>query len=524
MKIKLVATIIIFSTVLASILYLVSINKQSPKKAINSNEESLLDKAINSTRKINVREAAVAGTFYPEDKEELQTQLNSLLSKANIIQNDKKLRILVVPHAGIQYSGEIAARGFKQIEGQEYKKVILIGPSHRVPTSKAAVYREGQWETPLGTTNVDSDLAGKILSPNLDIISDKIPHAQEHALELELIFLQHILGSENFEIVPILLGQPTDTLINNLAAKIAYLMNDETLVVISTDLSHYPNYDDANEEDKITVEAIMSGDKEVLDERFSRAFDKPELSTYACGYQPLRVALKISELLNINDYINYGYMNSGDVVEETKERAVGYVSIGMYKDILEPIVLSDETKIEALKIARETLNKYYSRDNLNNMRFESNDLGLPLGAFVTLNKNDVLRGCIGAFEPDDTLFNVIKSVSISSATKDPRFTPVTADELKDIDIEISIMTPQKRINSWEDIVLGKHGVAIEHENKKGVLLPQVATDNNWDLITFLEQLCLQKTGANKECFKDPNAKIYVFEVDKFDERDFGLNK
>jgi AmmeMemoRadiSam system protein B/AmmeMemoRadiSam system protein A len=463
-----------------------------------------------------VRQPAAAGQFYPQNPNELNNQLDILLSKAEKLNAQGRLRILIVPHAGITYSGETAAWGFKQLEGSSYSRVILLGPSHKTAFAHAAIYPDGAWETPLGTVEIDDSAASMLLSKEQSIIADKAPHAEEHSLEVELIFLQKIL--KGFKIIPILVGQPSDTLIENLAQKINYLFDDKTLLVISTDLSHYPSWETANEVDRKTIEAILSGNKEVFENTIKdlESQNYPNLSTCACGYQSLRVALRMAELLSISDFKKIDYKNSGDVTND-QERVVGYAAIGAWSQELPSSELDSEAQKEALEIARKTLNEYIINKQIPPVTPESRVLHQPLGAFVTLRKSEQLRGCLGMFEPMLPLYQVIQDRTIAAATKDIRFVPVTANELSDIKIEISVLTPRQKIANWQEIEIGKHGVVVEKDTTSGTFLPQVATDNEWGKEKFLSELCTQKARLPVNCYQDPSVRLYVFEAQVFGE-------
>jgi len=462
-----------------------------------------------------IRRPAVAGDFYPKEPAMLNKQLEDYLSEAQKIPAEGKLRILIVPHAGTIYSGATTARGFKQLEGEDYQRVIIMGVSHKSPIAHAAVYSQGWWETPFGNLEIDEELAKKIISDEHEVRADDIPHQDEHSLELPLLFLAKV--QKQAKIVPILLGRPNDQLIEYLSFRLAGLMDEETLLIISTDLSHYPNWQDANYADSNTIKAILTGRVEALDNMVAyNTPDKyPGLSTSACGYRALRVALKLSQWLGFTDIREIDYTNSGDITGE-KGRVVGYAAIGFWSREIVPLKLDDETKKEALKLVRDTLNSHYGKTELSYTPLNPS-LSFPIGAFVTLTKEGALRGCIGNFEPEDPLYKVIQSVAVAAATKDARFTPVTQEELKNIEIEISTMSPQRLIRNWQDVEIGKQGVHIILGNKSGTLLPQIATDNNYDLVTFLETICWQKMGLDKQCYKDPAAKLYVYETDIFSE-------
>lgn len=173
---------------------------------------------------------------------------------------------------------------------------------------------------------------------------------------------------------------------------------------------------------------------------------------------------------------------------------------------------------EALTIARKTLEEYLATSRAPSFSPTNGDLRQPLGAFVTLRKKDELRGCIGEFEPQEPLFQVIQNMSIAAATHDFRFPPIKAEELKDINIEISVMTPKRKIKNWHEIKLGKHGVVVEKNGRSGTFLPQVATETGWSLEEFLSQLCWQKAGLPPEAYQDPTTNLFVFEAQIFSEK------
>lgn len=469
-----------------------------------------------------IRKAAVAGSFYPAAPDTLNSTLDNFLNKTNVLSDSGKLRILIVPHAGIEYSGLTAAWGFKQIAGQEYKRVILLGVSHHYAFDHAAVYAGGAWETPLGTVPVDEGLADAVIDENEKIINDTKPHADEHALEMELLFLQKML--KDFRILPILVSNPSDKLIETLSGKIADNFDDSTLFVVSSDLSHYPAWQDANEADQKTIDAIVSGQEDQLENAVTENESKnyPNLQTSACGFQALRIALKTAALLQIKNFKKIFSQNSGDVTGD-KSRVVGYGAIGGWIEQLpekkEVDLLDENARKEALDIARLTLKEYLAGKVTPEISAKNKVLSLPYGAFVTLKKNGEVRGCIGEFDPKDPLIKVIQSKTIAAASQDSRFSPVQKDELNDLDIEISVMTPRRKIANWKDIRLGRQGVYLLNGNHTGTFLPQVETETGWSKEKFLGELCSQKAGLPSQCYMDPNSTLYVFDTQVFGEKD-----
>jgi AmmeMemoRadiSam system protein B/AmmeMemoRadiSam system protein A len=465
-----------------------------------------------------IRYPAVAGSFYPFEKEKLEKEISSYLNKAKRINLSGKLRILIVPHAGIIYSGQTAAWGFKQLQKENFKRIILLGASHTSWFSYVAVDDNDFWLTPLGKVAIDKKFIFQIVDEE-KIVIDERPFVKEHCLEVELIFLQKVLT--DFKIVPILVSEVNENLENFLAQKIADNFDDDTLLVVSSDLSHYPSNNDAKIADKKTIEAILTGKKDEFEKAILEVEKKGffNLQTAACGQKAIAVALLIADNLQIKDFRLLHYSNSGDIFGE-KTRVVGYAAIGAScKNLPQKTELLDEkAQKEALKVARETLKSYLEKGMIPDFEIKNSNLLKPLGCFVTLRNKGQLRGCIGEFEPEEPLWKVIRRVAIKAATADFRFLPVTKEELPSIEIEISVMTPRKLIDDWRKIKLGKQGVVVEGYGRGGTFLPQVAKETGWSLEEFLSYLCSEKAGLPPNCYKDPEVKIYTFEVQEIKER------
>lgn len=463
-----------------------------------------------------VREAVVAGQFYPGSKEELNLMIDDFLTKAELPKLDPYIRALIVPHAGYVYSGQVAAYGYKALAGKNIDTVILIGNSHQEYFDGASIYPKGYFETPLGRVEIDAEFAQKLMEANDKIYFKESAHSEEHSLEVQLPFLQKVLPISGWKIVPIILGnQPgaSDILINALKP----LMNENVLLIASTDLSHYPNYEDAKYADNKTINGILTGKRE----EFRKAITNIEkenidnLQTCVCGHDAIEVVMglmegKKSQLLK--------YANSGDVSVGDKSRVVGYAAIVFTSDKSET-ELSKEQQKRLLEIAKQSLESYIKEGKI--LKFEEDDplLNKPMGAFVTLKEHGELRGCIGVFEPDIPLYQVVVETVISSAINDPRFMPVTKEELSLLEYEISVLSPLEKVDSYKDVEIGKHGVKIVKGSRSGVFLPQVATENNWGRDTFLSILCTQKAGLSADCWKDEDTDLYVFTAQVFGDED-----
>jgi len=459
-----------------------------------------------------IREPAVAGAFYPADKNSLMTQLKTLLASTEQLNEKNTLRVLIVPHAGYDCSGQVAAWGFKQLKEKKYSRIIILGVSHHAYFSKAAIFDQGLWKTPLGSVAIDEDFANSLINQSNLLEANLEVHKEEHSLEVEVPFLQQALA--NFKIVPILLGHGNNEVLEALTQAIANNFDDKTLLVISSDLSHYPAFDIANKVDKETTDSILTGDVNKFGQKINENINQPEVDTCACGADAIKVGMLVAKKLAIGSIQLINYANSGNISGD-KSRVVGYASIGFYDKNSE---LDKSQQKQLLEIARQTLESYLKNKKIPEFNIKDDVLNQKLGVFVTLRKNGELRGCIGEFEPKIPLYRVVQEKAIDAALHDPRFYPIEYNELKDINIEISVLSPKVKVDDWKKIELGKQGVVVIKGSRGGTFLPQVASETGWDLETFLTNLCNQKAGLQTNCYKDPNVAIYVFTAQVFEEK------
>ena len=314
---------------------------------------------------------------------------------------------------------------------------------------------------------------------------------------------------------------------NTLCEKMAEILkpyfNENNLFVISSDFSHYPSYEEANKWDKISADVILLNDPDeflkVINDK--QDDDVKNLATRSCGWSSILTLLFITEnSLNIQ-YSHIKYQNSGDTDFGDKNRVVGYNSIVVSKsDSIKSgsFYLNDNDQKDLLEIARNTINSYIQNGIIPALEDNYSEvLNSHCGAFVTLNKKKKLRGCIGRFKVDQPLYEVVQQMAIASSTQDTRFQPVDKSELEEIEIEISALTPMKKINSIDEIELGKHGIYISKGYKTGTFLPQVATETAWSLEEFLGHCSRDKAGIGWDGWKD--ADIYIYEATVFSEHD-----
>jgi AmmeMemoRadiSam system protein B/AmmeMemoRadiSam system protein A len=468
------------------------------------------------------RKPAVAGRFYPADPAELRTQIQQFFSKAVARKPGNPPLAIVVPHAGYVFSGEVAASGFNQIDPeQKFERIFVIGSSHTTFFKGASIYCAGNFETPLGTVQVDRELSRKLVAEN-KVLNDQVePHAAEHSLEVQLPFLQVLLKND-FKIIPIIIGSADKETAQKLAAVLKPYLNEKNLFVISSDFSHYPNYKDAFAVDKITASAIQSNKASkllsALDENENKNI--PDLATSLCGWSSVLTLLYMTESIPDISVNLLQYKNSGDSPYGGKDRVVGYNALSFSKGKTNSgaeFSLSEEDKTFLLKLARQTVDQYVRKGTTPEVDTTklSATLKIPCGAFVTLNKNHVLRGCIGRFEPNMPLWTVVELMAVASATQDYRFPKVEPKELSQIKIEISVLTPLKRIKSIDEFILGKHGICIKQGNSHGTFLPQVADKSGWTKEEFLGHCAEDKAGISWDGWK--TAELYTYEALVFGE-------
>jgi hypothetical protein len=440
-----------------------------------------------------VKEPSVAGMFYPSDKDKLSGLISNFLNKAKNKPQQGRLIALISPHAGYVYSGQVAAYGYKEIEGKGIKNIILIGPSHHKGFRGASVYAKGSFRTPLGTVKINEKIAKALLNEDADVRFYPEAYDKEHSLEVQLPFLQTVL--KDFTIVPILIGSPTKKTFEHLMLKLPEMLDDKTLLVTSTDLSHFHDYSTAKELDNKVIEAIEKLSA-VETENLLRT-GKGEL----CGGYPVLITLEVAKRAGANMGVLYKYANSGDVTGD-KSRVVGYASMGLYQS-----QLTEEEKKELLHLARNAITEHITKGNVIEKEVTNPKLKAEGAVFVTINKKGHLRGCIGHVQPIMPLYQSVMRNAVAACSSDPRFPPMKEEELKDIDVEISILSPLKPLEDVETIQVGKHGLFIVKGMRSGLLLPQVATELGWDRETFLEQIC-SKAGLQRDAWK--SADLYTF--------------
>jgi AmmeMemoRadiSam system protein B/AmmeMemoRadiSam system protein A len=432
-----------------------------------------------------------------------------------------EVRVVIAPHAGIRYSGHCASQAYGLVDVRTISRVIILGPSHRANFTGACVSTFQYNETPLGKIKVDTKIT-KNLSLEKDFFVNNSYMQNEHSIENQLPFIQHIFKDRDYSIVPIMIGTVDKQKILELAATIDKYRDKNTLIVVSSDFTHYgksfnytPFKDNIREKIQEMDFKLISflANKDLLG--FLNFVSDTGITV--CGNKPIAMLIPIfSDNQYSCQWINY--YNSGDL-SGSYSHCVSYVSIlGIQKRKLQ-ILLDQDEQNKVMALSRYVLENYLDTP-LNIAEIQSRfplteNLKKKRGLFVTLRNRDKLRGCVGSLVTDKTLFVSIIEKTLDAALRDPRFPLVKKLEAPGLSIEISIMTPLKKIQDYREIRLGTDGVYLILGTKNSVFLPQVATETGWGLDRFLSELC-RKGGMPDAAYKQEDIELYIFQVQKIE--------
>ena len=463
---------------------------------------------------LSVKQSEFSGQFYPAEKSALSAMIDNFLEKADPLPAPKDIFVLISPHAGYGYSGQVAAFGYKLIKNAPYKTVIILGVSHHKLFNGAAVFPQGVFQTPLGTLEIDDKFCESIINKDADLFADEAAFGGEHSVEVQLPFLQKVL--KDYKIVPIVVGDASLETCKKIALllKAAIGLRKDVLVVVSTDLYHGFDFEEAEKVDASTLDFIKRMDYEGL------YYGLRDEKAQACGGLATVIALDLAKESGSKNTELLKHTNSA-VVTENKVKGqwtVGYASLVVYRPEGENM-LNNQQRKRLLEIARASINTYLQSGKKIQISETDPLLKQVVGAFVTLNKHKELRGCIGNLTGTQPLYLTIRDMAIEAAVGDPRFPKLSLSELKDVEIEVSVLSVLERVSSAEKIEMGKHGVLVKKGYQSGVFLPQVATETGWSKEEFLNNLCAQKAGLPADAWKNKDTELYVFEAEVFSEKD-----
>lgn len=486
-----------------------------------------------------VRGPAVAGLFYPKHPQDLGQELDRLLGQVKS-EPIPRLRGLVCPHAGYRFSGPVAAAGYAQLRGRKFQTVIVMGPSHYARFQGASIADAAAYETPLGQVPVAPkarQLARRkpfVLEPicadiqrpdwwrlapkDLPPFGHDTPHTWEHSLEVQLPFLQRTLG--RFELVPIVFGQVDP---EEVAEALMGMTDSGTLLVASSDLSHYHPYQLAQRLDNTCVQAICSMNLEWAAQQ------------EACGILPILTLMEIARRKGWKARL-LDCRNSGDTAGEKSGGVVGYAAIAFYEpDPAQPRqraeppsappALTTAERAYLLHLARQTIQRVVRGMSPPEPGPEEvpESLAAPRGCFVTLSREGQLRGCIGSIFPEEPLYLAVISRATAAALYDRRFPPVRPDELERIKIEVSVLSLPRRLEygSAEQLLAqlrpGIDGVVLRVGRQQATYLPQV-----WEQLADKEQFLnhlAEKAGLQPSAWRSQQARVLVYQVEAFEEEE-----
>lgn len=461
----------------------------------------------------------VAGQFYSNNPQTLSRRIDSFFQDAKNPVVSKNIGVLLVPHAGYDYSGLIAAQGFKAVSRKKVKTIVILAASHHFGFDGASVYAQGHFETPLGLIAVDQEFSKQLIEQDAHTTFDAKIFEREHSLEVEIPFIQKTFA--DVKIVPVLFGQPSFETVQSFAKTLNNIVaqRQDVLVVVSTDLSHFHDGKMAEKMDAGIIELVRQM-------RVKQVWESCQLrSLEMCGFVPVTAALLFAQQRGLTDVDVLDYTHSGYVTGDNN-RVVGYVAMifsqlqrvkGEASDKGVSALNSQQQKF-LLDIARQTIEHYLTTKEILDVSSDDDRLLMPEGAFVTLHKNDRLRGCIGNIIGRGPLLETVRDMAIAAATQDPRFSPVTKEEIKDLHIEISVLSVPRRAKSHDEIVMGTHGVIVRKGRQQGVFLPQVATETGWSKDVFLSELCAQKAHLPADAWKYPDTILDIFTAQVFSEK------
>lgn len=474
-----------------------------------------------------MREPAVAGSFYAGSAPALKKDVQALLAGASTpaIASSARMVGLVLPHAGHVYSGATAALGFKAIAGQRFDRIYLLGVDHHSGLPTVSVWPEGGYATPLGPVPADASASAALKKAGAFITTEPAQHLQEHSIEVLLPFYLETLGPQPAVFVTAGGSPENGIALGKALIKQLEGFSGRCLIVASSDWSHYHPATRAAVLDRLGIDAVLALDPERLLQRCR------EGKTELCGLNGvlalttvMKAARAKTTLLEQTD----SSRASGD-----RERVVGYAAISMVADIADlarpgsgaatqTTSVKEEVPVElqkqALNAIRATLESVLKGGSIPTVDLSHSRFAEHCGVFVTLKKDGELRGCIGLVEGRQPLGKGIQEMAVAAATEDPRFNPVTFEELKEISIEVSILSPMIPVSDVSEIKVGRDGLLLKKFPNSGLLLPQVATEWGWDRDEFLKNLCM-KAGLPPGSHIQPGAKLFRFTAEVFGEHE-----
>lgn len=483
--------------------------------------------------------------WYPTETEALKSSMMSLDKQAqerfSAVVEPGSIRALIVPHAGYAYSGDVATAVYRLVRSVSIRRVIVLAPSHYGMFVGAALPLFATYKTPLGLVSMDRAVIQQLEKSSLLSEKAQLPllredehvYKTEHSFEIQLPFIQTYI--KNALVVPLLISSISQSEISDIATMLAPFIDAHTLVIVSSDFTHYGKKFDytpfaqdsqggAASSDTIQcrIRQLDSGALQAIQQ-----YDMPGFLSYVketgdtiCGKNALAILLELLEKGAFGDVEPrlIAYKTSTQVTGQADE-SVSYVGIAFVTNSMAPRgdqsyedLFTEYEKKALLAMSRTVLEQLFEKRIRSELLYPiiTKENSTPRGAFVTLYKKKELRGCIGRTTSQEPLYKTVMAMTRSAAFEDSRFSPVTVDELPDITISISVLTKPRPIKSYKDIIIGKHGIILTRGGNTALFLPKVATEFGWDLPTTLSHLS-KKAGLTPDAWQESDVTYQVFE-------------
>jgi len=433
-----------------------------------------------------IREPAFAGQFYPSSPSQLREMIGTMVDERA---EKEEVIGIVSPHAGYVYSGPVVGALMSRVKIKD--TAVILCPSHTGRGKLFGVFVDGTWKTPLGGVEIDSELAKQIMADSPYLEEDDVAHRFEHAIEVQLPFLQYF--KPDVKLVPIVLGHGNGTAYKEIgrgiAAAITKLKRD-ALIIASSDMTHYESQESVSSKDTRAIQAILELDEDELLKRVER-FD-----ITMCGYGPAVSLIAAAKELGAGRVELVKYQTSGDTSGDYSS-VVGYAGLAIMR--MSPLA----------RLAKDTVEMYVRGGKVPNVETLTPEMSESAGVFVSIHKHGALRGCICTFEPQQP--NVAQEIianAISSATRDPRFSPVGKHELGELEYSVDVLTSPVLVENRNKLDPRKYGVIVECGWRRGLLLPDL---EGVDTVEQQIDICCQKGGI----MPGEPTKLYSFEVKRY---------
>lgn len=485
--------------------------------------QAQVDEEVVMTKKVMI--SPLAGRWYQDSESALRFEIEGL-SKDRSVVRQRGICAVVVPHAGYRYSGKVAVGVYKRVDPRDLKRIVVMGPSHYVPMrNQLSIPDATHIRTPLGDLRVDNEFVKRARELPF-VIHAPEAHTQEHSDQIQLPLIQSCLAT-NLPIVCMVCGQFDAAHLLEAATSLRGLLDEGTLVVASSDFTHHGasfGYQPFTNNVLEKIEALDMGIFDLFAYKDLSGFLKrlDDTGATVCGRDPL--ALVLAMLPQDAKVERTAYDTSGRQTHDT-QTSVSYLGALVSGSWSKPAVGAKEAPVSSapiteedgkllLKLARDSIVAAFKQGEQRAAHLEPPQISAGMcqirGAFVTLNMRGRLRGCIGEIVPRREAWRTVREQALNAAFNDPRFDPLRETELKELEIEISLLTPPRPVASWREIVIGKHGMVLNKGRHSAVFLPQVAPEQGWDLETTLTHLAM-KAGLGAQEWRE-GADYLVFEA------------